>query len=237
MRVTYFFSRLMAIYFEPLIKKKQAISYIEDTIMQSQNKAETFSIIHQYDDLLTKAGLKTATEKTFLFLKRVKFLGHVISSGGIQPIAQRVKDLKNLTSPECERDFMKVLGCHGLYSCYIKNVHVDSKTFYGLVRDSTLIHWTEESEKIVQLIKDRISQDMLAIPSTAFPFRINGDSFNVGAGCILIQQFPGKNGSYPSIPEFLIKQNRKYQHSTGICVGLCQLWKLMSYTLLDLPFQ
>ena len=31
-----FFSRLMTIHFDPLIKKKQAITYIDDTIMQSQ---------------------------------------------------------------------------------------------------------------------------------------------------------------------------------------------------------
>ena len=114
-----FFSRLMTIHFEPLIKKKQAITYIDDTIMQSQNKAEMFSIIHEYHNLLRKAGLKAAPEKTFFFLKKVKFLGHVISSEGKQPIAKRVKDLKNLKSPESKRDVMRVLGCLGFYSCYI----------------------------------------------------------------------------------------------------------------------
>ena len=117
----------MTIRFEPLIKKKQAITYMDDTIMQSQNKGEMVSIIHEYHTLLRKAGLKAALEKTFLFLKEVKFLGHVISSAGIQPIAKRVKDLKNLKSPECKRDVLKVLGCLGFCSCYNKNLHVDSK--------------------------------------------------------------------------------------------------------------
>ena len=81
----------MTIHFEPLIKKKQAITYIDDTIMQSQNKGEMFSNIHEYHNLLRKAGLKAAPEKTFCFLKKVKFLGQVISSEGIQPIAKRIK--------------------------------------------------------------------------------------------------------------------------------------------------
>ena len=68
-----FFSRLMTFHFEPLIKKKQAITYIDDTIMQSQNKGEMFSIIHEYHNLLRKAGLKAAPEKTFFFFKKVKF--------------------------------------------------------------------------------------------------------------------------------------------------------------------
>ena len=181
----------MTIHFEPLIKKKQAITYIDDTIMHSQNKGEMFSINHEYHNLLRKAGLKAAPEKTFFFLKKVNFLGHVISSEGIQPIAKRVKDLKNPNSPESKRDVMRVLGCLGFYSCYIKSLHVDSKPFYDLIRDSTSFHWTEEHEKMFQMIKDRIREDtILAIPSTEYPFHIHVDSSNVGTGCILIQQFP-----------------------------------------------
>ena len=85
-----FFSRSMTIHFDPLIKKKQAITYIDDTIMQSQTRGEMFTIINEYHTLLRKAGLKAAEDKTFFFLKKVKFFGHVISPDGNQPIAKRV---------------------------------------------------------------------------------------------------------------------------------------------------
>ena len=74
-----FFSRLMTIHFDPLIRKKQAITYIDETIMQSQTRGEMFTIINEYHTLLRKAGLKADPDKTFFFLKKVKFLGHVIS--------------------------------------------------------------------------------------------------------------------------------------------------------------
>ena len=86
---------------------------------------------------------------------------------------------------------MKVLGCLGLYGCYIKNLHVDSQPFYDLIKDSTLFRWTHEHENLFQSIKDRISEDtIIAVPSTDYPFHIHVDSSNVGTGCILIQQFP-----------------------------------------------
>ena len=65
-----YFIRLLTIHFEPLIKKKQAITYIDDTIMQSQNKGEMFSIIHEYHSLLRKAGLKAAPEKNLLLSQK-----------------------------------------------------------------------------------------------------------------------------------------------------------------------
>ena len=178
----------MTIYFEPLIKRKEAITYIDDTIMQSQNKGEMFSIIHEFHELLGKAGLKAAREKTFFFLRKLIFLGHVISSEGIQPIPKRVEDLKNLKSPEYKRDVMKVLECLGLYSCFIKNLHVDSKAFYDLLRDSTSFHWADENEKIFRMLKDNQPRYNSPIPSTQYSFHIHVDSSNVGTGCTLIQQ-------------------------------------------------
>ena len=90
------FSRLMTIHFDPLIKKKQANTYIDDTIMQSQTRGEMFTIISEYHTPLRKAGLKAAPDQMFFFLNKVKFLGHVISPDGIQPIAKRVDALRNL---------------------------------------------------------------------------------------------------------------------------------------------
>ena len=93
-----FFGRLMTYYFDPLIRKKQAITYIDDTIMQSQTGSEMFTIIHEHHTLLRNAFLKAAPDKTFFILKKGKFLGHVISPDGIQLIAKRVDALKNLKS-------------------------------------------------------------------------------------------------------------------------------------------
>ena len=190
-----FFSRLMTIDFDPLIRKKQAITYIHDTILQSPTRGEIFTIINEYHTLLRKAGLKAALDKAFFFLKKGKFLGHVISPDGIQPIAKSVDALRNLKSPQSKRDVMKVLGCLAFYSCYIMNLHVDSQPFYDLIKDSTPFQWTEEHEELFNSIKERIHKGtVLAVPSTEYPFHIHADSSNVGTGCILIQQFPeGKN--------------------------------------------
>ena len=43
-----FLSQLLTIHFGPLIKKKQAITYIDGTIMQSQNKNEMFTVTDEH---------------------------------------------------------------------------------------------------------------------------------------------------------------------------------------------
>ena len=54
---------------------------------------------------------------------------------------------------------MRVLGCLGFYSMYIKNLHVDSKQFYDLIKTETTFQWTDEHEKVFREIMDRISED------------------------------------------------------------------------------
>ena len=62
-----FFDRLKTTSFVPLIKIKQSIIYMDDTIMQSQNKNEMLTVINQYHTLLSKGGLRAAPGKTFFY--------------------------------------------------------------------------------------------------------------------------------------------------------------------------
>ena len=79
-------SQLMALSMASMIKTNQALTYIDDTILQAQNKAEMFEIVPKYHSLVRTAGLKVSPEKTFFFLQKVTFLGHIVSNKAIQAI-------------------------------------------------------------------------------------------------------------------------------------------------------
>ena len=152
------FSQLMRIHSDPPNNKKEALAYINDSTVQSQNKNEMFTVINEDYTFLRKAGFKAARDEAIFFLNRATFLGHVISSKGIQPTTKKIqKDMKNLNSCKLKRHAMKVLGFFSFYSSYIENLHVDSQIFYDSIKDSTPFHWTHEHEKLFQSIKDRIN--------------------------------------------------------------------------------
>ena len=181
----------MAIDFEPLVKKKQATTYFDDTLLQSQTKGEMFTVIHVYHQLLPKGGLNAAPDKTPFFLRKVEFLEHVISQDVSPPVAKRVQDSKNLKSPECKRDISKVLACLGFFSCCIKNLNVDSHPFYELKKDTTPFKVTKQLKTLFNQIKVRISEDtIVANCSTEYSFHVHVDSSNIRTGSILVQQFP-----------------------------------------------
>ena len=214
----------------PLIKTNQALTYIDDTILQAQNKAEMFENIRKYHALLQSTGLKVSPEqKTFFFSQKVKFLGHIVSNKGIPPIAKRVHNLKNLKTPENKRDVMRVIGSFGWYSHYIKNLRVNCKPLYELRHDNTPFHWTNEHEQVFRQIKGDISSDtILAIPDVRYPFHIHVDSSNERTGSILVQEFPHRKKFFLSIREFSTKLNKNYQPCIESYVELFLLLKRTS---------
>ena len=139
----------MTIPFAPLIERNQAVIYFVDEIMQAQTVEEMFDIIATCHDLLRKSGLKVQPEKKTIFvLRRVQFLGRIISKNGIQPVKKKADDLKGVKLPENKRDVLSVLGNLGFDSMYIKNLHVDSKPSYDLIRKDTIFKWTPDYEKL-----------------------------------------------------------------------------------------
>ena len=152
-----------------------------------------FNIIKEYHALLRNANLKAAPDKTMFFLRKVKFLGHVISENTLSPVISRTDDIRNLKTPESKTDVLSVLGAMGFYSNYVINFHIDAKPLYDLTRGDVNFKWEEEHENVFNILKEKFAHDIsLAIPKANYPFHIHADSSNLGTGCILIQQFPDR---------------------------------------------
>ena len=159
-------------------------------------------------------------------MRREQFLGHVISKNGIQPVKKKVDDLKALKSPEKKRDVMRLLGCLGFYSMYIKNLHVDSKPFYDLIRNDTFFKWKQDHEKLFNEIKERISADtILAIPDTRYPFHVHVDSSSIGIGSILVQEFPEGKRIISFNSRVYNKEEQKFQQQLESFAVSYQLYK------------
>ena len=150
-----------------------------------------FTVIREYHALLRKANIKSAPDKTKFLLRKVKFLGHVISKGTLSPITSRIADIQNLKTPESKTDVLSVFGAMGFYANYVINYHIDAKPLYDLVKNETNFEWLDSHQQVFYKLKAKYAHEIsVTIPSTKYPFHIDADSSNLGTGSILIQQFP-----------------------------------------------
>ena len=132
---------------------------------------------------------------------------------------------------------MKIFGCLGFYSCYIKNLQVDSQLFYDLIKNSTLFHWTHEQEKLFQSSKDRISEDtILAVTSTDYLFHIHVDSSKIGTDCILLQQFPEGKRIISFNLRVFDKAEQKMSTLRGELCGIVSALQTNEHYIIGSPF-
>ena len=122
------FSRIMRIHFAGLIAKKQAIAYIDNVTLCAKIKKDRWKGMETYFQCFRMSRLEAAPNKTKLFLRKVQFLGHIVSAKGTQRVAKKVQDLKYLKSPENKRDVMRISGSLGFYST-LKKLPIGFKTF------------------------------------------------------------------------------------------------------------
>ena len=58
------FSAFMSNIFRPLILKKNAITYLDDVFLQSQNIDEMFAVLEKYHQILQNEKIKAAPDKS-----------------------------------------------------------------------------------------------------------------------------------------------------------------------------
>ncbi|KAL1115448.1 hypothetical protein AAG570_007478 [Ranatra chinensis] len=73
--------------------------YMDDIIVFSRSEQEHGEHLVQLLRRLKEFGLKVSREKTMFFQPSVKFLGYVVSEGGIHPDPGKVEAIKNLQVP------------------------------------------------------------------------------------------------------------------------------------------
>jgi len=92
--------------------------YLDDVIVFGSTFDELVSRLAAVFDRLRKAKLKLGPNKCRLFERRVSFLGHIISSKGIEPQSSKIEAIKNWPRPVSVRT---VRQFNGLYGSFVQN--------------------------------------------------------------------------------------------------------------------
>lgn len=98
---------------------KYAMAYMDDIMLHTPSFDEHEKIIINIFDSLRKSGLKLNINKTKLFCKQIKYLGHVIDANGIKPNEQNIESIKNVSIPKNVKEVQRFLGMASYFRKFI----------------------------------------------------------------------------------------------------------------------
>ncbi len=197
---------------------KRCLIYLDDILTFGSTFDETLLNLELVLNRLHGAKLKLKPKKCHLMQESLIFLGHRISSQGIETMSSKIDSVKNWPSPgalpkskrraECK----KFLGLVSYYRRFIKGMSTIAAPIYALMKSSSDLEWTLECEAaFIRLKAALISAPVLAFPDLeAGGFILDCDASSTGHGAVLSQLQNGEEKVIGYYSKLLSDAERNY---------------------------
>jgi hypothetical protein len=136
------------------------------------------------------------------------YLGFVISSNELKMDPEKVREIREWSSPRSIFEVRSFHGLAGFYQKFIRNFSEIGAQMMDIVKKRhKSFKWTEEDEKRFNILKDKITeQPILVLPNFGKTFQVRCDASGVAIGAVLSQD----NRPITYFSEKLNDTKRKY---------------------------
>jgi len=117
-----------------LINTGKVASFINDVIVETEEKAEHDEIVEEVVKRLVENDLYVKLEKYKWKVREVGFLGVVIGPEGIKMEEEKVKGVLDWLTPKGVKDVQKFLGLANYYCQFIKDFASITRPLHNMVK-------------------------------------------------------------------------------------------------------
>ena len=151
--------------------------YIDDIIFFSHTVHEHFLNVAGVLQRLKEAGLKVKPKKCHLFRSKMKYLGYVVSNGGVQTDPEKVKCVVDWPVPSTQKVLRQFLGLASYYRRFVHNFAQVSAPLSRLLDKSRQWLWTEQCGRAFEALKTKLtSAPLLVYPNFKEKFIVDCDA-------------------------------------------------------------
>ena len=199
--------------------------YLDDLIIFANSFEEHLSRLKQVFQRLRESGLKLTPKKCSLFMKRVKYVGHIVSEKGIEPDSEKVEKVIQWPKPTTKEEVRQFLGFVGYYRKFVKDFAKIARPLTDLLPSTVRrknrkkpqtetenpFSWGDSQDKAFTELKRQLSSPpILGYPDYTLPFELHTDASGRGLGAVLYQEQNGLKRVISYASRGLSKSERNY---------------------------
>uniref|UniRef100_A0A803JFV2 Gypsy retrotransposon integrase-like protein 1 n=1 Tax=Xenopus tropicalis TaxID=8364 RepID=A0A803JFV2_XENTR len=204
------FQRLMDIVLADL-QGTACLVYLDDIIVIGRTWDEHLQRLSCVLQKLKEAKLKVKPSKCKLFCEKVRYLGHVISSAGVEPDPEKVTTITQWPVPQNIKELRSFLGLASYYRKFIEGFAHIADPLHKLAEKGAKFIWSKAcGDAFLELKRRLLSAPIMAYPDPQLPFILDTDASETGIGAVLSQIQDGHERVISYASRALTKPERKY---------------------------
>ncbi|KAK8619690.1 hypothetical protein V6N13_135972 [Hibiscus sabdariffa] len=157
--------------------------------MDMMNQAEHVEHLRIVLQTLRDHRLYAKLSKCEFWLKKISFLGHVVSAEGIQVDPGKIEAIVSWKQPKNVSEIRSFLGLAGYYRRFVEGFSIIAAPLTKLLKKDVPFVWTEAQQASFEKLKEALTQaPVLVQPESGKDFAVYNDASHSGLGCVLMQE-------------------------------------------------
>ena len=127
-----------------LFRSKFVVVFIDDILIYSKSEEEHELHLWTILGTLREHQLYAKFSKCEFWLHEVRFLGHIVSAGGIAVDPAKVKDVEDWQAPTTQTQVRAFLGLAGYYRKFVEGFSSITRPMTQLLKKDRKFEWTDK---------------------------------------------------------------------------------------------
>ncbi|KAH8292632.1 hypothetical protein KR054_001713, partial [Drosophila jambulina] len=154
-------------------------------------------------------------------IRKIAYLGHVISDQGIHTDPDKVAAVRNLSPPTSLRELRRCLGMASWYRRFVPNFASVVQPMTNLLRKNQRWKWETEQQSAFDLLKTLLTDaPVLACPDFSVKMTLQTDASNYGLREVLTQEIDGQERVIAYVSRKLDAAELNYSPTEKECLAI-----------------
>ena len=159
--------------------------YFDDVIIHSSSIEEHFDHLDQVADLFIK-NMKINIWKSLWFARKLKVLGYIISTDGIEMDPDWIEAVKNRAAPKNQKELQRAMGLFNVGCDRGENFAETAFPLRKLLKKDSVWKWDSQCQEAFDKLKLVITRyPVLRSPDLKNKFKLYTDASKIALGVIL----------------------------------------------------
>jgi hypothetical protein len=192
------------------IHLEQCLIYLDDIVVFAPTLEEHLARLEAVFERLQRFGLRLKPSKCQFLQEKVKYLGHVVSAGGVEVDPDKVSALRSAVPPASVKDLQRFLGFIDFHRRFIRSFSKIARPLHDLLSAKEFVWGAAQQQAFQALVQAVCEAPILAFADFELTFMLHVDASQAGLGAMLMQRQDGKDRVIAYASRSLSQSEKRY---------------------------